>query len=128
MARFSPSTVMAQVLRIFMFLLASATGNPYAGLTLSANTHTLYGTTSRGGNSDLGTVFSLSFAPQLTITLPETTSFYRGRPTSPDSITGYFAIDEPGFQVWTTVAPGRSSQTGSKLVNNAIPADRSSTG
>jgi uncharacterized repeat protein (TIGR03803 family) len=39
---------------------------PYAGLLLSGNT--LYGTASAGGTSGNGTVFSLSFRPQLTIT------------------------------------------------------------
>jgi len=40
--------------------------NPTAGLMLSGST--LYGTAQRGGNSGYGTVFSLSFRPQLTIT------------------------------------------------------------
>jgi len=38
---------------------------PYAGLILSGNT--LYGTASSGGSSGAGTVFCLSFRPQLTI-------------------------------------------------------------
>jgi len=38
---------------------------PHAGLILSGNT--LYGTAGHGGNSGNGTVFSLSFRPQLTI-------------------------------------------------------------
>jgi uncharacterized repeat protein (TIGR03803 family) len=38
---------------------------PWANLILSGNT--LYGTASGGGSSGKGTVFSLSFAPQLTI-------------------------------------------------------------
>jgi uncharacterized repeat protein (TIGR03803 family) len=40
--------------------------HPTAGLVLSGNT--LYGTTYYGGSAGAGTVFSLSFAPQLTIT------------------------------------------------------------
>src|SRR6185295_451787 len=40
--------------------------NPQAGLILSGDT--LYGTASAGGISGNGTVFSLSFRPQLTIT------------------------------------------------------------
>ena len=40
--------------------------NPYAGLIFADNT--LYGTATGGGSSGNGTVFSLSFAPQLTIT------------------------------------------------------------
>jgi uncharacterized repeat protein (TIGR03803 family) len=40
--------------------------NPKAGLILSGNT--LYGTASGGGSSGNGTVFSLSFPPQLTLT------------------------------------------------------------
>src|SRR5260221_730049 len=39
--------------------------NPVAGLILSDNT--LYGTATDGGSSGYGTVFSLSFTPQLTI-------------------------------------------------------------
>src|SRR6266705_334972 len=39
--------------------------SPYAGLILSGNT--LYGTALGGGSSGAGTVFSLSFRPQLTI-------------------------------------------------------------
>ena len=38
---------------------------PYAALVLSGNT--LYGTARDGGSSGAGTVFSLSFRPQLTI-------------------------------------------------------------
>src|ERR1019366_5337378 len=38
---------------------------PYGGLIISGNT--LYGTTYPGGSPGNGTVFSLSFAPQLTI-------------------------------------------------------------
>ncbi len=44
--------------------------NPFAGLMLSGNT--LYGTAQYGGGSGNGTVFSLSFQPQLTITLAGT--------------------------------------------------------
>jgi uncharacterized repeat protein (TIGR03803 family) len=42
--------------------------SPSAGLVLSANT--LYGTTLSGGSAGNGTMFSLSFRPQLTITFP----------------------------------------------------------
>jgi uncharacterized repeat protein (TIGR03803 family) len=42
--------------------------NPLAGLVLSGNT--LYGTAAKGGTSGYGTVFSLSFPPQLSITFP----------------------------------------------------------
>src|SRR6185369_5116949 len=41
--------------------------NPSAGLVLSGNT--LYGTTPYGGVTGNGTVFSLKFAPQLTISV-----------------------------------------------------------
>jgi uncharacterized repeat protein (TIGR03803 family) len=41
-------------------------GQPIGGLIVSGNT--LYGTASYGGSADKGTVFSLSFRPQLTIT------------------------------------------------------------
>src|SRR5258706_12347952 len=39
--------------------------NPQSGLNLSDNA--LYGTTANGGSSGNGTVFSISFQPQLTI-------------------------------------------------------------
>jgi len=44
--------------------------NPSAGVVLSGNT--LYGTAAYGGSSGNGTIFSLSFAPQLTIILSGT--------------------------------------------------------
>lgn len=42
-------------------------GSPCAGLLPLDSA--LYGTTSRGANSDDGTMFSISFRPQLTIAL-----------------------------------------------------------
>jgi len=41
---------------------------PYAGLITNSSGNTLYGTASYGCSSGNGTVFSLSFRPQLTIT------------------------------------------------------------
>jgi uncharacterized repeat protein (TIGR03803 family) len=49
--------------------------NPCAGLVLSGNA--LFGTTSYGGSSGNGTVFSLSFAPTLTIVYSETNVILR---------------------------------------------------
>jgi uncharacterized repeat protein (TIGR03803 family) len=52
---------------LYNFTGGSDGGNPQAGLILSGNA--LYGTAMAGGNSRKGTVFSLTFAPQLTIAL-----------------------------------------------------------
>jgi uncharacterized repeat protein (TIGR03803 family) len=61
---------------------------PVCELALSGNT--LYGTASQGGSSGNGTVFSLSFAPQLTITLSGTNVIL----TWP---TNYAGFDYSGF-------------------------------
>ena len=53
--------------------------NPSAGLVLSG--YALYGTTASGGNSGNGTVFSLSFAPRLTI-FPSKTNIILTWPTN----------------------------------------------
>jgi uncharacterized repeat protein (TIGR03803 family) len=49
----------------YPYYINSEGANPQAGLILSGNT--LYGTASSGGSSGNGTVFSLSFRPQLSI-------------------------------------------------------------
>ena len=60
MARCSPSTPMAQVLRTCIVSLGypSDGANPRAGLILSGNT--LYGTAVGGGSSGNGTVFAVN--------------------------------------------------------------------
>jgi len=59
-----------------------------SGLILSGNA--LYGTAEFGGNSGNGTVFSLSFAPQLTI-VPSAVNVILKWPTN------YAAFDFSGF-------------------------------
>lgn len=68
---------------------------PEAGLVLLGNT--LYGTTAYGGSSENGTVFSLSFAPQLTIT-PSEAGVVLTWPTN------YAGFDYPGFTLQSAPA------------------------
>jgi hypothetical protein len=98
------------------FNLADGT-NPASGLTLSSNT--LYGTTVGGP----GTVFSISFRPQLTII-----------PSSPGIVltwpTNYAGFDYTGYTlqsttnlvspVWTTNLPAPVVVEGLNTVSNAI--------
>ena len=62
MARCSPSTPMARVLRTCIVSGSRSTNsdgaNPHAGLILSGNT--LYGTANQGGSSGNGTVFAVN--------------------------------------------------------------------
>jgi uncharacterized repeat protein (TIGR03803 family) len=96
--------------------------NPYAGLILSGNT--LYGTTANGGSSGNGTVFSLSFPPQLKLT-----------PSGPYLIlmwpTNYAGFDYTGYTlqsttnlgpsaVWTTNSPPPIIVNGQNTVTNPI--------
>ena len=98
---------------------------PYAGLFLSGNT--LYGTAQVGGSSGNGTVFSLSFRPQLTIT-PS------GVPPSgiilswPTNVAGF---DYTGYTlqsttnlvspaVWATNSPAPVVIAGQNTVTNPI--------
>ena len=96
--------------------------NPSAGLILSGNT--LYGTTSAGGSSRNGTVFSLSFTPQLTI-IPSGADVVL---TWPINNAGF---DYSGFNlqsttnlvpsaVWTTVSPMPVVVNGQYTVTNPI--------
>ena len=96
--------------------------NPNAGLILSGNT--LYGTTYGGGSSGNGTVFSLSFAPQLAIIGSGTNVFL----TWP---TNYAGISYDGFTLqsttnlslpaaWATDSPGPVVVSGQYTVTNPI--------
>nr|UXE45792.1 hypothetical protein Hi04_10k_c5218_00005 [uncultured bacterium] len=67
--------------------------NPSSGLILSSNT--LYGTTPAGGSSGNGTVFSLSFKPQLTIT-PSGTNIILSWPTN------FAGFDYTGYTLQST--------------------------
>ncbi|MBI3853513.1 MAG: hypothetical protein HY298_24970 [Verrucomicrobia bacterium] len=95
---------------------------PGAGLTLSG--YTLYGTAGNGGSSGYGTVFSLSFAPQVTL-IPSGSSLVFKWPTN---VAGF---DYTGFTLqsttnlgasafWTTVLPGPVVVNGQNTVTNPI--------
>ncbi len=94
---------------------------PWAGLILSNNT--FYGTTIYGGSYSGGTVFSLSFPPQLTI-IPSGPYVFLTWPTN------YAGFDYTGFTlqsttnllspVWTTVSPGPVVIGGQSVVVNTI--------
>ena len=95
--------------------------NPRAGVVLSE--HTLYGTTLHGGRSGKGTVFSLSFTPQLTI-FPSVTNFVLAWPTN------YGGFDYTGYnlqfttnldsEVWSTNLGSRVVVNGQNTVTNRI--------
>ena len=98
--------------------------HPYGGLILSSDT--LYGTTDIGGLGG-GTVFSLSFAPQLTISLSGTNIIL----TWP---TNYVGFDYTGFTlqsttnlfsppvVWSTNLPAPVVVNGQNTVTNPLAA------
>jgi uncharacterized repeat protein (TIGR03803 family) len=82
--------------------------DPIAGLILSGNT--LYGTASAGGNSGNGTVFSLSFQPQLTIT-PSGPNVILAWPTNVAGFdfTGYTLQTAPALTGTFTNLPAATS-------------------
>jgi uncharacterized repeat protein (TIGR03803 family) len=95
---------------------------PYAGLILSG--YTLYGTAAYGGSSGNGTVFSLSFAPQLTIIRSGANVIL----TWPTHVAGF---NYSGFTlqsttnlvspaVWNTVSPAPVIVNGRNTVTNSI--------
>ena len=98
---------------------SSGGGSPQAGLILSGNT--LYGTSKHGGSYGGGTVFSLSFSPQLTIILSDINVIL----TWP---TNYAGFDYTGFTlqsttnlllpVWTTNSPSPVVVNGQNTVTN----------
>jgi len=84
---------------------------PDAGLILTNNT--LYGTASGGGEFGQGTVFSLSFTPQLTIT-PSGASVILSWPTNVAGFdyTGYTLQSAPALiGTFTNLLPGTSPYT-----------------
>src|ERR1035437_3399283 len=83
--------------------------NPYAGLILSGNT--LYGTTYSGGTYGDGTVFSLSFTPQLTI-VPSETNVMVTWPTN------YPGFDYSGYTLQSTTNLGPLAVW---ATNSAVP-------
>src|SRR5439155_10512461 len=68
---------------VHSFTGGSDGGSPHGSLVLSGNT--LYGTASGGGSLGNGTVFSLSFAPQLTITPSKANVIF----TWPTNVAGF---------------------------------------
>jgi len=96
-------------------------GDPQAELILSGNT--LYGTAAHGGSGNNGTVFSLSFSPQLGINLFGANVIL----TWPTNVDGF---DCSGFTLqyttnlpsldWTTNSPGPAIVNGQYTVTNSI--------
>ena len=95
--------------------------NPQGALILSSNT--LYGTARAGGLDSEGTVFSLSFRPQLTI-IPSETNLILTWPTN------YAGFDYTGYTlesttnlvspVWATNSPAPVVVNGQNVVTNSI--------
>jgi len=95
---------------------------PSGELILSGNT--LYGTTGGGGSSGNGTVFSLSFATQLTI-MPSGASVILTWPTNNAGFdytrfTLQSTTNLVSPAVWTTVSPGPVVIDGQNAVTNTI--------
>jgi uncharacterized repeat protein (TIGR03803 family) len=94
---------------------------PLAGLMLSGNT--LYGTTADGGNFSAGTVFSISFPPQLTINSSNATVTL----TWPTNNAGF---DYTGYTLqsttsiwpaaWNAVSPAPVVVNGQNTVSNLL--------
>ena len=95
--------------------------SPEAGLILWGNT--LYGTASSGGNSGEGTIFSLSFRPQLSITRAGT-SVVLSWPTNYAGFdyTGYVLQSTTNLVLpaWTTNLPSPAVVNGQNTVTNHI--------
>jgi uncharacterized repeat protein (TIGR03803 family) len=94
--------------------------NPKAGLILSGNT--LYGTTSAGGSSGYGTVFSLLIPPQLIITLSGT-NVLLSWPTNAADYTLEFATNLVSPVAWNanlTVLTGQAVIGSQNVVTNPI--------
>ena len=96
--------------------------NPFAGVVLSGNT--LYGTALGGGSGSFGTIYSISFPPQLTI-IPSAANAILTWPTN------FLSFDYSGFTlqsttnlsssaVWTPVFPSPVVIGGQKVVVNPI--------
>jgi uncharacterized repeat protein (TIGR03803 family) len=95
---------------------------PEGSLILSGNT--LYGTASEGGSGGSGTVFSLTFTPQLTIT-PSGTKVILSWPTNFAGFdyTGYRLQSTTSLSlsaVWTTNLPPPVVNNGQNVVTNLI--------
>jgi uncharacterized repeat protein (TIGR03803 family) len=107
---------------LYSFTSGSDGANPQAGLILSGNT--FYGTTEGGGSSGNGTVFSLSFRPQLTIT-PSGPYLILSWPTNVAGFdyTGYTlqsATNLGSPATWSTNSPAPVVIAGQNTVTNPI--------
>jgi uncharacterized repeat protein (TIGR03803 family) len=97
--------------------------NPFGRLTLSGNT--LFGTTAYGGSSGNGTVFKISFEPQLSVT-PSADKIVVSWPTN------YAGFDYTGYTlqsaanlaspVWNTNLPAAVVINGQNVVTNPVSA------
>jgi len=89
--------------------------SPSAGLILSG--YTFYGTTAYGGNDGNGTIFSLSFAPRLTI-VPAGTNVILTWPTNAFGFdyTGFILQSAPSVTGTFTNVPGAASPYTSPIV------------
>jgi len=93
---------------------------PWAGLVLSGNT--LYGTTSLGGSSGNGTVFSITLPvslPQLTIT-PAGTDVVLTWPTNATGYTLQSTTTLGSSAIWTAVAPAPVVINGQNTMTNPL--------
>jgi len=90
---------------------------PDAGLVLSGNT--LYGTATEGGNSNHGTIFSISLLPQLTIT-PAKASVILMWPTNFTGFTLQSTTNLGQSPIWTTNLPPPVLINGQYTVTNLI--------
>ena len=90
---------------------------PYAGLLLSDNA--LYGTASQGGSFGNGTVFSISFAPQLIITRCET-NVILSWPTNAVGFTLQSTTNLVSPTVWSANFPAPVIVNGQTTVTNPI--------
>lgn len=89
--------------------------NPYAGLVLAGNT--LYGTTEKGGDFNLGTIFSLALLPSLNIALSGPDAIV----TWPTNWMGYTLQSSTNLssEVWSNVTNGIAT-TGTNYVSTNI--------
>jgi uncharacterized repeat protein (TIGR03803 family) len=101
--------------------LVSDTNNdgarPVGGLILSGNT--LYGTAWEGGSSGLGTVFSITLPPQLTI-IPSGANVVLAWPTNAAGFTLQSTTNLGSLAFWTTNSPVPVVVNGQNTVTNPI--------
>jgi uncharacterized repeat protein (TIGR03803 family) len=96
--------------------------NPTASLILSGNT--LYGTTSAGGSSGDGTVFSLFIPPQLTIISLSGTNVILSWPINATGFTLEFATNLVSPITWNANLTGQRVIGYQNVVTNPISGDQ----